>query len=299
MAIRQDVGMPVDDNAERLGLRETALVLGGGGLVGAAWELGVLAGLADLGVDLTDADVVIGTSAGAVVGAQITSGLPLGELYRAQLEATDEHPVTMRRRARWWMAWAMLRGGDPQRFRQRVGMRARSAKTMPESERRVTFQRRLPVHLWPDRRLLLTAVDAVSGEFVVFDRDAGVPLLDAVAASCAAPGVSPPITIGPHQYIDGGMRSFANADLAAGSQRVVVIAPITAGGGFWTPVADQMTDLRRSATVALVSPDQDAKEAIGPNALDPARRAPAARSGYRQATSIIDTIRGAWTTPAR
>jgi NTE family protein len=105
-----------------------------------------LAGLVDLGMDLTDADVVIGTSAAGVVGAQITSGLPLGELYRAQLEATDERPVATGRRVRWLMAWAMLGSRDPARFRQRMGMLARSANTMSEAQRQARFQRRLPVH---------------------------------------------------------------------------------------------------------------------------------------------------------
>jgi len=123
----------------------------------------------------------------AVVGAQITSGLPLGELYRAQLEATDQRPVATDRRVRWLMAWAMLGSRDPARFRQRTGMAARSANTMSVAQRRARFQRRLPVHLWPDRPLLLTAVDALSGQLVVFDRGAAVALQDAVAASCAAP----------------------------------------------------------------------------------------------------------------
>ena len=57
--------------------QRTALVLGGGGITGIAWEIGVLAGLAEAGVDLTGADLVVGTSAGSVVGAQITSGAPL------------------------------------------------------------------------------------------------------------------------------------------------------------------------------------------------------------------------------
>ena len=67
---------------------------------------------------------------------------------------------------------------------------------------------------------------ADNGEFVAFEKSSGVSLVDAVAASCAVPGVWPPVTINGRRYIDGGMRSAVNADLAAGYERVVVLAPI-------------------------------------------------------------------------
>src|SRR3954464_14941252 len=100
-----------------------ALVLGGGGITGVAWEIGVLAGLADAGVDLTGADLVVGTSAGSVVGAQVTTGGNLGDLFERQLEPPAEERLAQLRRstlARY--GWAMLRTrGHDQDFRRRVG----------------------------------------------------------------------------------------------------------------------------------------------------------------------------------
>jgi NTE family protein len=166
--------------------------------------------------------------------------------------------------------------------------------TADEADRRAAIASRLPVREWPATALRLTAIDAASGEFVVFDRDSGVPLVDAVAASCAVPGVWPPVTIGGRRFIDGGMRSAANADLAEGAERAVVLAPITRGGG---PMPKVATDVAALAPmpVALVSPDAASTAAFGRNPLDPAVRAPAARAGFAQAAAEAERVRAAWT----
>src|SRR4029077_1898373 len=119
--------------------------------------------------------------------------------------------------------------GNPQRARARLGHAALRAKTVSEAERRSVIAQRLPSHDWPQRRLFIPVVDAETGAVVVFTMDSGVSLVDAVAASCAVPLVWPPMTIGSHRYIHGGVRSGAHIDLAAGCERVVVIAPTTAG----------------------------------------------------------------------
>lgn len=84
---------------------------------------------------------------------------------------------------------------------------------------------RLPAADWPERDLRIPAVDAVTGEVVIFTRDSGVTLVDAVTASCAVPGIWPPASIGDHRYVDGGVRSSANADLAAGADQILLITP--------------------------------------------------------------------------
>jgi NTE family protein len=273
----------------------TALVLGSGGPTGVAWELGILAGLADEDVDVTDADTVIGTSAGSAVGAQLTSGLPIEQLYQAQLvRATAEIPAKLGARFNLMIAAAMLRSPSPQRFRQRVGARALAASTVSEAARHEVIVKRLPSQSWPDRRLLIVAVDATSGEVAVFDRDAGVPLADAVAASCAVPTIWPPARIGDRRFIDGGLRSWANADLAEGADRIVVLAPMPQGSGPMTKVADQVRALARHATVALIVPDRDARVAIGGNVLDPRRRPASARAGRRQGAQAAAIVRAAW-----
>jgi NTE family protein len=275
-----------------------ALVLGGGGITGIAWEIGVLAGLADAGVDLTSADLVVGTSAGSVVGAQITAGGELPALFERQLEPPKEERLArMTRSTLARFAWAMFRArGKDQEFRRRIGALALAAEaaglTPTEEERLAVIGSRLVGQEWPQRALLLTAIDAHTGEFRTFDRDSGVPLVQAVAASCAVPGVYPPVTIDGHRYVDGGMRSAANADLAEGYDRLVVLAPIARGVGPMTSVDAQVTAL--VARVAVVSPDADSRTAIGKNVLDPAARAPSARAGRAQAVTLVQQIAEVW-----
>jgi len=272
-----------------------ALVLGGGGVTGIAWHLGMLRGLAAAGVDPTDADLVVGTSAGAVVGAQITSGAPLEELYTGQLaDARGEPAARLGRRVLAGYAWAMLRSRSHLAFRRRLGAAARR-HTAGEGQRKAVIAARLPTHTWPQRPLRITAVDTATGELVVFDRDSGVALVDAVAASCAVPLVWPPVTIDGRRYMDGGMRSATNADLAAGYERVVVLAPLPRGAGWLPSVSAHVAELRRGgAQVVVVSPDAAARAAIGRNVLDPARRAAAARAGLAQAAAEADAVRQVW-----
>ncbi len=279
---------------------ERALVLGSGGITGVAWELGMLAGLAEHGVDLRDADLVVGTSAGSVVGALITSGDDLEELYASQLAPPDpEPPVRMGigTMVRWGWAVACSRGS--QQVGARVGRMALATATVPEAQRRGIIESRLQARTWPQRTLLVTAVDAESGEFVAFGPGSqvggtAVTLVDAVAASCSVPGVWPPTTIGGRRWIDGGVRSTTNADLAAGHERVVVLAPITRGFRSATGAAAQVAALQERAQVTLVTPDAAARRAIGRNVLDLARRAPAAQAGRAQAASVVTEVARVW-----
>lgn len=272
-----------------------ALVLGGGGITGIAWEWGILAGLLAQGIDLREADLVVGTSAGSVVGAQVASGLDPEERWSTQLAPPDDEiGAVVGRGTMLRLGLAMIGPRTPQKVRARIGRLALRVPTVPEQERIDVIGSRLPVHTWPERALRVAAVDAHSGGFRAFGRDDGVPLVHAVAASCAVPGVWPPVTIDGRRYVDGGMRSAANADLAAGFERVVVLAPLTRGFGPFTPVPAQVAALRATARVAVVSPDAAALKAIGRNVLDPARRAPAARAGRAQAASVADEVGAVW-----
>ncbi|MCD9623817.1 patatin-like phospholipase family protein [Rhabdothermincola salaria] len=274
-----------------------ALVLGGGGVAGVAWETALLLGLRDAGVDLTDADLVVGTSAGSVVAAQITTGNDLAELYEAQLvapEQTGELAVEFDTDAFTATLVELLSDRPaPQELRRRLGEVALAADTVPEADRRRVIEARLPVHQWPDRKVVVTAVDAATGEFVAFDADGGASLVEAVGASCAVPGVWPPVTIGVRRYIDGGVRSTINADLAAGHDRVVVVAPFA--WGIAGPVDDEVAELRASgARVAVVTADEAAQAAFGPNPLDPATRRPAAEAGRAQGAAVAATVAEVW-----
>lgn len=268
---------------------EQALVLGGGGVAGIAWMTGLLAGLADVGQDVTmGTDLVIGTSAGANVAAQLGSGLSLEGLFARQVDPDLQSREIMAEVD--WAKVAQLQpyadaARTPAERRRRFGEFALSAHTVPESERRAVIESRLPSPDWPMTATRLTAVDCVCGEPAVFDDSSGVALVDAVAASCAVPGVWPPVTIGGRRYMDGGVRSRDNADLAAGAARVTVISPLGLNSPVPTPtpLADVLTALKdRGAAVTLISPDEASKAAIGRNSLDPATRGPAATAGRLQ-----------------
>jgi NTE family protein len=262
-----------------------ALVLAGGGVAGIAWELGVLRGIQDrdrvLQASLTAADVVVGTSAGSAVAAQITSGTALEDLYAAQLtQASSEIEVDLDLEdlmAR--LAAATAGATTAMDVRRRIGALALAAQTVGEPARRAAIIARLPVQAWPGRVVLLPAVDAESGEPVIFTRDSGIALADAVAASCAVPGVWPPVTINGHRYIDGGVRSATNADLAAGCDRILVITPSLADIPQPWGNLDEEIELLKPAQVQVVHADQASLAAFGANPLSPATRGPAARAG--------------------
>jgi len=273
-----------------------ALVLGGGGVTGIAWELGILAGLAEAGVDVTGADQVVGTSAGSVVGAIITGGEPVQRAYERQLlPAPTERAAKVGFGVLIRYAGAAFTTRDPQRSRANLGRMALAARTVPEQERRDIIAARLAGLDWsPAQRLRVTAVAADNGEFVVFDRDSGVSLVDAVAASCAVPLIWPPATVNGRRYVDGGARTPANVDVASGSDAVVVLAPIAVAALPAGRPRAQLDALPAGTRTLLVTPDVPARRAIGRNVLDPAQRAAAARAGRLQAAGLVAAVRSVW-----
>ncbi|MFI5282147.1 MAG: patatin-like phospholipase family protein, partial [Candidatus Dormibacterales bacterium] len=252
-------------------------------------------GLAQAGTDLTTADLVIGTSAGSVVGAQILGGPSLEELYAVQLaDATGEIAARIGARVIAQFLIGAAWPGDPRRGRAHIGRAAIRAHTVPESVRRKIIEDRLPSLSWPERRLIVMAVDAQTGEGRAFDRESGVPLPEAVAASCAVPIVWPPITIEGRQYVDGGVRSSTNADYAKGCDRVVVLAPTNLALRRSTRIANQLATLGAEVRSIVVSPDTRARQAIGSNVLDPAHRAASARAGRQQAADVAEAVAAVW-----
>jgi NTE family protein len=266
-----------------------ALVLGGGGLAGIAWETGMLTGLADAGADVLGADLVVGTSAGSTVGAQVTSGLSLEELFQRQVDPalqSAEIPAELDV-ATFTGTLARILAGvqDVTEVGRRIGAWALTTSTVPESRRREVIASRLPAHTWPERRLAIVAVDAGTGERRIFDRAGGVDLVDAVAASCAVPGIWPPVSIDGRRYVDGGVHSNENADLALGYDRVLVLSPQPPDlpRPPWGRLEDDVARLRhQGATVLVVHPDEASIAAMGANPLDPSVREPAARAGREQ-----------------
>lgn len=274
-----------------------ALVLGGGGIAGIAWEAGMLTGLAERGVDLTKADLIVGTSAGSVVGAFAAHGADLAAAIETLQErtrgATGSHsggvdPDTV------LSAFAILYDTslDPQEARARLG---RMALEAPVAERGAALEelgRMLPGQQWPQRRLIITGVDAEDGSFAPWEADSGVPLAAAVRASCSVPCVFPPVEIGGRKYMDGGTRSVTNADLAKGASAVVVLEPM----GHLTPRETLRRELAElgDARTAVIGPDQAAIETFGADILSPALYGPAFQAGLNQAAAAVEQIRAVW-----
>jgi NTE family protein len=264
----------------------TALVLGGGGITGIAWEVGVLQGMRAAGLDLTGADLVVGTSAGSIVGTMVATGLDLDAVVTAQRDDEQQPKPSNIDIGLAMRAFGILRDPslDPQQARARVGALAMSAP-LGDPEKQVNwFAARMPQQEWPQRPLIITGVDAESGEFVAWDRDSGVPLVRALAASCAVPCVYPPVAINGRHYVDGGVRSGTNADLASDASDLVVIAPM-ADSPMGTPPAE-LAALRERSSVVLIKPDEEALRAIGPNVLDASRRVAALEAGLAQGAAL-------------
>lgn len=275
-------------------------MLGGGGITGIAWETGLVAGLLDAGVDLREADRVLGTSAGSVVGAQLRSSTPVEELFATQAAEHVPRPgekaatVGPRVLLGYVASLARARGDGVAMARQlgRFAVRRAEAGRTPTLEARLTAIRgRLPSLEWPELHLAVTAVDAATGALRVLDADSGVPLLDAVAASCAVPGVYPPVPIEGRPHVDGGALSGTHADLMVGEcARVLVLAPIDRGVGPMRPAGQLLGDVPH----VVLAPDEASRAAIGRNVLDPAARAASARAGRDQAVRVLDRVRDLW-----
>ena len=277
-----------------------ALVLAGGGVAGIAWELGVLRGIQDADPDLeaslAAADVIVGTSAGSAVAGQITSGTPLEDLYAVQLAPGSSEIEVDFDMDDLIARFASVADGATmaEEIRWRIGALALATPTVEESARRAAIAARLPVHAWPDRVVLLAAIEAETGELTVFTRESRVSLVDAVAASCAVPMVYPPISIGGHRYIDGGSRSIANADVATGCSTVVVIGPFVLSLRRRQSVERQVASLGSGIRSIVIKADEHARKAMGTQALDPTHRVASARAGREQAKGIAGAVSEVW-----
>jgi NTE family protein len=292
--------------------QERALVLGGGGSAGNAWAIGVVAGLLDAGLDVTDADLIIGTSSGSTAAVQVTSASPvelLADILAAVPPRRTARPGSGAGRRPTGPALDHLErtnriiaaADGPVDMRRRLGAAALELDAESDGSWqprwRATVAARLPSQDWPERAVHIVAVDASTGEPVVFDRYSGVDLADAVAASCSS-GL--PYGIGDSRYIDGGYRrSSENADLADGYRRVIVLSPL--GGRTRAPLdwgmqlAVQVDELRAGGSIVeTILPDGDSLEAFGPNMMDLSRRPGAARAGQDQGRALAGQLTESW-----
>lgn len=273
-------------------------MLGGGGISGRAWEVGVLAGLRDHGVDLDGADHVIGTSAGAIVAAQLALGRDVHALYREQFEKDVEDPVHLDRPDLLRLAGFVLRHRDATSYRRAVGRWAVAAaaagRCVSVEARRADVLRMLEADEWPRQPLTIVAVDAETGERVQLTKDSGISLVDAVAATTALPPVRRPVDFAGRRLIDGGFASAANADLAEGAARVVVICPVGHGAPALRGPDRELATLTGNPAVALVVPDRHAMRAMGIDRMSRDHRARSAQAGRAQAVYLAEQVSAAW-----
>ncbi|OPG07332.1 patatin-like phospholipase family protein [Microbispora sp. GKU 823] len=275
---------------------DRALVLGAGGLIGMAWMAGLACGLRRAGVDLGEADLIVGTSAGAITAALLATGQDPDRLATPVRPADSGSTPPQVDGRRLGEAFAVLAGAasNPDEARRRVGQIALAAETGPEQAHIARMRAMTGADQWPDRQLLITALDAETGEQEVFDRASGAPLPSAVAASTAFPGIYPPITINGRRYMDGSLRSATNAGLAAGARTLVVIDP--QAHLFPRELLHQELAVAGAQTVVTLEPDPESVRAFGSDLNDRTAWEPAYQAGLRQATDAEEQLRLAWKT---
>jgi NTE family protein len=284
-----------------------ALVLGGGGPVGIAWEAGIAAGLAAEGVMIAEAQRIIGTSAGAFVGAQLASGRDPQSLAEAQIAQGEKDAAARANGGKTGggtgfgdlapliilMMQPMAEGETQQQRLAKFGALALAATPTVDEETFIGgFGRALGA--WP-ARFACTTVDAENGEFIVWDQASKIDLAKGVASSCSVPGIFPPITINGRRYIDGGVRSPTCIDLAKGADRVLALAVI---GDMGREMQMARIEPEREALgdtpFELITPDAESLAAFGPNLMDPTRRADIARAGIAQGRREAARLRAFW-----
>jgi NTE family protein len=293
----------------------TVLVLGVGGILGEAWMWGYLGGAQDAtGEDFRRAKQLIGTSAGAIVAARLAGGEdPRKGEERVRWDgevAPERRPGTLRsalERASRISLGALSPLAAPALTATTPGgalARAALLARVPPGRIELRDLRSRVSALDPrfDGRLNVIAVDRGSGRRVAFGAD-GAPeadVADAVAASCAIPGFFAPVEIGGREYVDGGVWSPTNLDLARAGRgdRVLCLVPTAAMGAApalalrglaagWrlATSVEAAAARRRGASVEIVGPDAGAAGAIGTDLMDPGRRAHVLAEGFRQGAS--------------
>ena len=290
-----------------------ALVLGGGGPVGEAWESGIIAGLAEKGVDFSDAEPILGTSAGAIVGARLASRMPRADFMKAALAPSAGPPSGQPQQTSsgsppdlTFLARKLEEMGSGERPQQsifaEIGEWALKARpVVSEAQFVASYKRRFPEKHWPPQSFECVSVDATDGSVRVWNRSSAVPLPLAVASSCALPGVFAPVTINGRRYMDGGVRSVTNADLARGCKMALVLAPTIGpddalAKSFTRPLNTELQTLRDSGCkVQLVVPDPASLNAFGATLGHENHRAPAFNAGLAEGRNKAGEIAKFWT----
>lgn len=282
-----------------------ALVLGGGGVVGNAWEVGLVCGLAQAGVDLRSADTIVGTSAGSIVGTRLAAGEDLSQPVTTDV-ADRELPFPadgpdLAVLGELFPAWASQDVVTPE-FCQRIGGLALKARTAAAEEWIAAIGEGLGIDAWPEADLRLIAVDVDSGERVVLCPNDEIGLHQAAAASCSVPGLFPVIEAGGHRLTDGGLHSGTSADVLLVDEPgvAVIVAPIVSGTAAFGDLASRCLDAEIASLKAAgwqvlrILPTPPEKSIFGPDLMD-AERADAARdAGVERGEIVAGLLKNFW-----
>jgi NTE family protein len=265
-----------------------ALVLGSGGLIGGAWEVGVLKGLLDIGINPGDADLVVGSSVGASLGISIRvepvqavvdrwmTFRPPGDGSGSSRSKDD---------GRYFEECCKLWGQAQQDLSVRIELGRRALATPnPISETAQVANARTRFSAWPDRPLKIVSVDVEDGSACFIDQASGVPIEVALAASSAQPGLQAPIHMGGRRCMDGGVAG-TNIDGAIGCGLVLAITAFPAG----QKTRDEIESVcAAGGRVVHVAPDEPSKLAMGPSLSDWQRVGPSIEAGAMQARTLLE-----------
>ena len=299
-----ELTLPVSFEARYGAGHRRGLVLGGGGIVFVAWLSAYLGALARRGLRFQDAERVVGTSAGSILATIVTAG----HLERVQRLTgwLSRRPAVISRLApaadlrpsqqRALDLFDSARDSDPSTIRG-IGAAALAAVTPPAGLLPVGVMMLTQAWRWPGDRLLVTAVDAYTGERLLLTRGSGVPLVRAVAASASVPGLFAPQPMLDRRGMDGGVSGTGlHADLVAGCERALVIpvaGTLLEPGLTMRPdsVEREIDALRASGTLVEV---RHARLAADVDLMDPTQVAGALVLGQQQAIEDVQRVSEFW-----
>lgn len=269
-----------------------SVILGGGGVPGAAWMAGLAAELRRRGIDLAAADSIVGTSAGAVVGAALVAGRDLDSFADDPRPPGSTQPPSAVKFELVATVFGVLfdRSRDRDAARREVG-RLAMAETPAQPSDFAPIEWLVGGSDWPDDRLRVAVVDAATGQRHVWGRGSGVPLATAVTASRSFPGAFAPVVVENLYYIDGGVWSPTNADLAADSDIAVVIEPLA--HRFPPELVQAELAATETGTVVRFGPDAATIDVLNTYAIhpDPLAGWPVAfQAGIRQADDLAKQL---------
>jgi NTE family protein len=301
VGINADPAVPIPATAS-LGIgKDRALVLGGGGEYFIAWLLGFARGLRSMGVSYDFADVIVGTSAGAVVGSAVAVG-HLGllrddidffglfpKLLADLIPASASNPSQVRARD---LAIAAHDAGVA--TIQSIGRGAMAARNPPVRDIQLMIDVLSLGSSWPSPRFHATTTDCYTAERLVLSQSSNVPISHAVCASVSLPGVFGPTWIGDRLCMDGAMCSTStHVDLVAGAKRALVVALTDKGLRFSNIPNDIEQELKyveaAGTRTLLIAADPGKVHLLSPSEIEPALKA-----GYDRAVSEADRIRAFW-----